>query len=283
VTRFAVIGHPVGHTLSPAMHAANFRAIGYDGDYGAFDVEPTDLSAALRRFAAEGYLGINCTIPHKEAAMRLMSHLDESAVRCAAVNTVKFEPDGTATGYNTDCDGFRLSLEDVGFSFARRNIVLLGAGGAARAVAVACLDAECASLAIANRTRAKAEALAVALADVAGGRITAFGGTETPETMQVLREADLIVNATSVGLGPNDPSAVPPEVFHAGQTVCDIIPVRRETSTLAAARLAGANVVGGLGMLVHQGAAAFRIWTGLQPDTLAMFKAISLDKQGASS
>ena len=153
--------------------------------------------------------------------------------------------------------------------------MLLGAGGAARAVAVACLDAGCASLVVANRTRTKAEALAAALSDVADGRISAFGGTETPETMQALREADLIVNATSVGLKPEDPSAVPPEVFRPGQTVCDIIPVRRETATLAAARSVGAKIVGGLGMLVHQGAAAFRIWTGLEPDVTAMFKAIS--------
>ena len=257
------------------MHAANFRAIGFDGDYGAFDVAPDELPDALRRFAREGYRGINCTIPHKEATLPLMTRLDASAMRCAAVNTVKFEPDGTTVGYNTDCDGFRLSLEDAGFPFAGRKAALLGAGGAARAVAVACLDAGCASLAIANRTRAKAEALAAALADISGGRISAFGGIETPETKQALREADLIVNATSIGLRPEDPSAVPPEVFRTDQTVCDIIPVRRETATLAAARSAGVKAVGGLGMLVHQGAAAFRIWTGLGPDVTAMFKAIS--------
>lgn len=257
------------------MHAANFRAIGFDGDYGAFDVAPDELSAAMLRFAREGYRGINCTIPHKEATLPLMTRLDTSALRCAAVNTVKFEPDGTTVGYNTDCDGFRLSLEDAGFPFVGRKAVLLGAGGAARAVAVACLDAGCASLAIANRTRAKAEKLADALADIADGRISAFGGTETPEAMQALREADLIVHATSIGLRPEDPSAVPPEVFRPGQTVCDIIPVRRETATLAAARSAGAKAVGGLGMLVHQGAAAFRIWTGFEPDVTAMFKAIS--------
>ncbi len=257
------------------MHASNFRAIRFDGDYGAFDVTPDELPDALRRFSKEGYRGINCTIPHKEATLPLMTRLDASAIRCAAVNTVKFESDGTTVGYNTDCDGFRLSLEDAGFSFAGRKAVLLGAGGAARAVAVACLDAGCVSLVVANRTRAKAEKLAVALADIFGGRISAFGGSETPETMQALREADLIVNATSIGLKPEDPSAVPPEVFRPDKTVCDIIPVRRETATLAAARSAGAKAVGGLGMLVHQGAAAFRIWTGLEPDITAMRRAIS--------
>ena len=275
MTKFAVIGHPVGHTLSPAMHLASFRAIGFDGDYSAFDVEPDGLAVAMRRFAAEGYRGINCTIPHKEAVLRLMSRLDASAIRCAAVNTVKIEPDGSMIGYNTDCDGFRLSLEEAGFSFAGRRIVLLGAGGAARAVAVACLDAGCSALAIANRTRERAEALAKTLADMdQASAVSAIGGASSAETMDALRDADLIVNATSVGLRPDDPSAVPPGIIREGQTVCDIIPVRRETPTLTAARQAGAKAVGGIGMLVHQGAAAFRIWTGLEPDVAAMFKAL---------
>ena len=200
MARFAVIGHPIGHTLSPILHTANFRALGFDGTYGACDVAPDELASALRRFVAEGYLGINCTIPHKEAVLPLMTRLDASAVRCAAVNTVKIEPDGTMVGYNTDCTGFSLSLEEKGVSCAGRHIVLLGAGGAARAVAVACLDEGCASLAIANRTRAKAETLAAALADLAHGRVLALGGAETPETRQALCAADLIVNATAVGL-----------------------------------------------------------------------------------
>ena len=276
MARFAVIGHPVGHTLSPILHTANFRALGFDGTYGACDVAPDELADALRRFVAEGYLGINCTIPHKEAVLPLMTRLDASAVRCAAVNTVKIETDGSMVGYNTDCTGFSLSLEEQGVSCAGRHIVLLGAGGAARAVAVACLDGGCASLAIANRTRAKAEALAAALADLANGRVSALGGAETPETRQALRDADLIVNATAVGLKADDPSAVPAEVLRAGQVVCDIIPVRRETATLAAAWAAGALAVGGLGMLVHQGAAAFRIWTGREPDVAAMFKVLDV-------
>ena len=212
MTRFAVIGHPVGHTLSPAMHAANFRAIGFDGDYGAFDVAPGELLDALRRFAGEGYLGINCTIPHKETVLPLMTRLDDSAIRCAAVNTVKFEPDGTTVGYNTDCDGFRLSLEEAGFSFTGRRIVMLGAGGAARAVAVACLNAGSSALAIANRTRQKAESLAATVAGIGAAAVSALGGVDDSETRKAMREADLIVNATSVGLKTDDSSAVPPEV-----------------------------------------------------------------------
>ena len=275
MARFAVIGHPIGHTLSPVLHTANFRALGFAGVYGACDVAPDELADALRRFVAEGYLGLNCTIPHKEAVLPLMTSLDASAVRCAAVNTVKIAPDGTTVGYNTDCEGFRLSLEEKGCALAGRSVVLLGAGGAARAVAVACLEGGCSSLSIANRTRAKAEALAAALNDrMHGSDVLALGGAETPETREALRAADIIVNATAVGLRSGDPSVVPDAALRPGQTVCDIIPVRRETATLAAARAAGAKTVGGLGMLVHQGAAAFRIWTGLEPDVMAMFNAL---------
>jgi len=258
------------------MHAASFRSIGYEGTYDAFDVAPSGLAGALVRFASEGYLGVNCTIPHKEAAMRLMTRLDASAVRCAAVNTVKFAQDGSTVGYNTDCDGFRLSLEERGFSFAGRSVVLLGAGGAARAVAVACLGAGCAELSIANRTLARAESLAAALEGISpSAKVNAIGGVDSPETCDRLRSADLTVNATSIGLNAADPSAVPPDAIRPGQTVCDIIPVRRETATIATARAAGADTVDGIGMLVHQGAAAFRIWTGLEPDTVAMRMAIS--------
>lgn len=258
------------------MHAASFRAIGYDGTYDAFDVAPSGLAGAFVRFAAEGYLGVNCTIPHKEAAMRLMARLDASAVRCAAVNTVKIAPDGSTTGYNTDCDGFRLALEERGVSFPGRRAVLLGAGGAARAVAVACLGAGCAELSIANRTFAKAESLAAALEGISpSAKVNALGGVDSRETCDRLRDADLIVNATSIGLNAADPSAVPPDAIRPGQTVCDIIPVRHETATIAAARAAGAMAVDGTGMLVHQGAAAFRIWTGLEPDIAAMRTAVS--------
>lgn len=261
------------------MHSASFRAIGFDGTYGAFDVAPQDLPSVLRRFAAEGYRGINCTIPHKEAVLPLLDRLDDSAVHCAAANTVLFAADGTTTGYNTDGAGFRLSLEECGFRFAGARIVLLGAGGAARAVSVACRDAGCAELAVSNRTRSRAESLVAELRRTeCAARMVDLGGVDDPETCRAVEEADLVVNATPLGLKPDDPSAVPQELLHAGQTVYDLIPVRRETATLAAARVAGARAVGGLGMLVHQGAAAFRIWTGLEPDISAMFSALGMGR-----
>ena len=269
--KFAVIGHPVGHSLSPAMHEASFRAIGFAGSYGAVDVAPEELPEAMKRFVAEGYRGINCTIPHKEAVMPLMDALDASAVTCGAVNTVRIEENGRTTGFNTDCVGFALSLEEACPSFRwQGEALMLGAGGAARAVAVACLEKGCTSLTIANRTRAKAEVLAEALREHYATPIVAIGLDE-------LRAADfsLIINTTAIGLKAEDASALPAAYFRPGQVVCDIIPVKRETATLFVARQAGAIGVGGLGMLIHQGAEAFRIWTGQEPDVAAMTAAIS--------
>lgn len=264
--KLGVFGHPVGHSLSPIMHAANFRALGMDGaSYLAFDVAPEALASELAQCIEEGYLGINCTVPHKRAVMELMTQLDASALRDGAVNTVKIAPDGTTTGYNTDGVGFLAPLKAAGFDWTGARVLLLGAGGAASAVARACLDAGCAELSIFNRTVEKAEALARSLdarvlADLNGLDGTCF---------------DLLVNATTVGLKPGDASAIPSRLFNAGQIVYDLIPIRRETATLSAARAAGARTIGGLGMLVAQGAAAFEIWTGRPASTAAMLAAVT--------
>lgn len=257
--KFAVIGHPVAHSLSPAMHTANFRSIGLDAVYAAFDVLPESLEGELKRFAAEGYRGINVTVPHKQAVMPFLTRLDPSAVHIGAVNTIRFEEDGSTTGFNTDMYGFLAPLKASGFKMEGSSVVLLGAGGAARAVAVACLDSGCTSLTIVNRTRSRADALSSSLSD---SRVTV---SET-----IPSDSSLLVNATSVGLKVDDPSAFPPSAISSETIVYDLIPVARETATIALARSIGARCFGGLGMLVAQGAEAFRIWTGLEPDVAAM-------------
>lgn len=268
--RFAVIGHPVAHSLSPKMHAANFRALGYAGEYGAEDVEPGQVAAVLAWFAAEGYRGINVTVPHKVETCGAMTRLDVSAARAGAVNTVRFEADGTTTGFNTDMAGFARPLTEAGFDLQGARVLLLGAGGASRAVAAACLDGGCAALRIANRTRERAEALVAALADP-----RAAADTLEDLTREDVAAQTLIVNCTTVGLKAEDPSVLPPDHFHAGQFVYDIIPCARETATLAAARATGARTLGGLGMLAAQAAESFRIWTGLTADLPAMLAALS--------
>lgn len=264
--KLGVFGHPVGHSLSPVMHAANFCALGMDGaSYLAFDVAPEALASELARRIEEGYLGVNCTVPHKRAVMELMTQLDASALRYGAVNTVKIAPDGTTTGYNTDGIGFLAPLKAAGFDWAGARVLLLGAGGAASAVARACLDAGCAELSIFNRTVEKAEALARSLDVQVLADLNGLDGARF----------DLLVNATTVGLKPEDASAIPSRLINAGQVVYDLIPVRRETATLCAARAAGARTIGGLGMLVAQGAAAFEIWTGRPASTSAMLAAVT--------
>lgn len=255
--RFAVIGHPVAHSLSPRIHAANFRALGIEAAYDAVDVASADLAAALRRFAADGLRGINVTVPHKVAVMDLVDRVDSAAAEAGAVNTVLFAPDGSTAGFNTDMAGFLHPLKSCGFPFAGAKVLVLGAGGASRAVVAACRAAGCASLTQANRT-ARPGMLQL--------------GSE--ECLAAARAADLVVNATTVGLREGDPCVIDAGAFRAGQLVYDLIPVARETATLAAARAAGARTLDGLGMLAAQAAESFRIWTGRMADLSAMLSAL---------
>lgn len=270
--KFAVIGHPIAHSLSPRMHTANFQVLGLAATYEAFDIEPADIPQALARFQAEGYLGINVTVPHKIAVKNAMTRLDVSAVRARAVNTVRFESDGTTTGFNTDMAGFRQPLDARGFPFAQARVVLLGAGGAARAVAAACLDAGCRNLVVANRTVEKAAALVSELAaeGVAACSLDELLATASERLCPDAASPLLLVNATTVGLKLDDPSVLPPDVFQPGQLVYDLIPVARETATRAAARAAGAETLDGLGMLAAQAAESFCIWTGQSANLAAM-------------
>ncbi len=254
------------------MHAANFQALGLAATYEAFDIAPGAVAQALARFRVEGYRGINVTVPHKIAVKNAMTRLDASAVRACAVNTVRFEADGTTTGFNTDMAGFRQPLDAQRFPLARARVVLLGAGGAARAVAAACLDAGCRDLVVANRTVEKAAVLVQALAadGVAACSLDDLLATAPERLRSAAASPLLIVNATTVGLRPDDPSVLPPAVFQPGQLVYDLIPVARETATRAAARAAGAATLGGLGMLAAQAAESFRIWTGQSAHLAAM-------------
>lgn len=255
--RFAVIGHPVAHSLSPRIHAANFRALGIEAAYDAVDVAPADLAAALRRFAADGFRGINVTVPHKVAVKELVDRVDSTAHEAGAVNTVLFAPDGSTTGFNTDMAGFLHPLKAMDFPFASAKVLVIGAGGASRAVMAACRAAGCAVVTQANRT--------------ARPGMLQLG---SDECLAAARSADLVVNATTVGLREGDPCVIAPDVFRAGQLVYDLIPVARETATLAAARAAGARTLDGLGMLAAQAAESFRIWTGRVADLSAMLAAL---------
>ena len=155
--KFAVIGHPVEHSLSPVMHAANFAALSLDATYGKFDVTPGDVARFVRDAGRGGYAGLNVTVPHKREVVSALDRLDESVVRYGACNTVKFEADGSATGYNTDVAGFLSSLAAHGFSVAGRKVFVVGCGGAGSAIAAACAYEGAAAVSLANRTFERAE------------------------------------------------------------------------------------------------------------------------------
>jgi shikimate dehydrogenase len=256
--RFALFGHPVAHSLSAKMHTASFKAIGFDAVYEAFDVPPENLESELKRVIEEGYSGLNLTIPHKKAVMPLLDRLDESARLYDAVNTVVINKDGSTVGFNTDVYGFLHDLEVRGVKVKGSKILMLGTGGAGKALARGLVEEGCAELKIANRTIRSAEMIKL--------------GSE--ECIKEARSADIIVNVTPVGLKEDDPPALPAEAFRENQVFYDCCPTAHIPSTVKAARSAGARTFDGKGFLVYQGARAFELWTGLEADVKAMFSVL---------
>ena len=253
-----VIGDPVRHSLSPAIHNAAFRALDLDWVYVAFPVAAGDGAAAIRAVRTLGLAGLNVTMPHKHDVLSELDHLSATAAALEAVNTVHRLGDALH-GENTDGAGFLDALHhDEGFDPAGRNVVVLGAGGAARAVVLALARAGAAEVAILNRTATKAQ-LAADLAPP---------GIARPGTDDDLAQADLVVNATPIGMhGTATQEALPldPKRLKPGQLVVDLVYHPLRTPLLAAARERGAIPVTGLGMLIHQAAHAFRLWTGEDP------------------
>lgn len=278
--KFAILGHPVAHSLSPVMHEANFKSLGYDGSYERFDVVPEDLASTVERLKSEGYRGLNITVPHKIHVIDSLTAIDESVRRYGACNTVRFEKDGGTTGFNTDVIGFIEGLNANGCPLQGKRVAILGCGGAGSALAFACCYEGADAVTVCARNEAKAKDLADKLEKLGtAAKISiavsqsANKGADDPWTKSAT-EADLVVNATPLGIREGDPSALPSEAFHPGQFVYDIVPVKTFPPTAAAARKAGATAFDGLQFLAGQGAAAFKLWTGLEADKLSMLKAI---------
>lgn len=261
-TRVAgVIGHPVRHSLSPVIMNAAFEAAALDWVYLAFDVQAVDAADAVRAVRSLDLVGLNVTMPHKDAAARAVDRLTSAAARLGAVNCVT-RVDDELVGDNTDGAGFIWSLERRGIEVAGRRCVVLGAGGAARSVIVALADAGAADVAVINRDAQRG----VVAAELAG----AVGRSAD---LSAIDPADLVVNATPVGMavpdGPAVPGGdaagecvVPPGSLRPGHVVVDLVYHPERTPLLAAAEAAGATVIGGLGMLVGQAALAFELWSG---------------------
>jgi shikimate dehydrogenase len=256
-----VYGFPIAHSASPAMHNAAFAVLGLDWRYLAFEVDPKNLRAAIEGAKAMNFAGINLTVPHKLLALEMADVLDESAKMWGAVNTIKFETgkDGkiSARGFNTDADAVVTALrEDLKLELRGAKILLLGAGGAGRTVALKLASENIAELFLVNRTEEKAEVVA--------GEITERFPAVKVSLGYPKANVDLLLNATSLGLKADDSSPLDEKQFSLKQTraVYDMIYRPAETKLLAAARAARCKTANGLGMLLHQGAKAFEIWTG---------------------
>ncbi len=257
---FALIGDPVEQSLSPAMHNAVFKALGLDCAYVALRVPKVMLADAMAGVRALGIAGLNVTHPHKVSIAGILDELDESASSVGAVNTVKNER-GKLTGFNTDGAGAVRALEREVGKLAGRRAVLFGAGGAARAIAFSLVQAGV-ELTIANRTAVKAQVLAAEVERKFGTKV-ALVGIERRALGEAVKRADLLINATTIGMRPNvNQTLVTADMMHRGLVVNDIVYEPLQTKLLREAKRAGARTVNGLGMLVQQGALAFEVWTG---------------------
>lgn len=268
-----VIGDPVTHSRSPQMHNAAFQELGLDYVYVAFPVVRGDLPMALLGFQALRIAGINATIPHKPDLVPLVGRLSREAEIIGAVNTLVFTEDGTE-GHNTDARGFLAALEEEGLDLKTgKPATILGAGGAARAIVVALALQGIEPIHIVNRTPERATLLAKDIAQQTGVEITG-DALDAPQLRDWLGESQLLVNTTSAGMDPSLPLIVDPDWFPKGMIFYDIVYTPPETRLMAAARERGMAVLGGIGMLVHQGAIAFELWTGIEPPVETMRKAL---------
>lgn len=250
--RACVLGLPVAHSLSPYLHGHWLKKNNIAGEYTAIETPAGKLADTLNRLADQGYAGCNLTLPLKEATLPLMDVCDETTLAAGAVNTVVFRA-GKRIGYNSDGYGFMESLWQQHKEWRKDHVVILGAGGAARAIAAALLKAGVARFTIINRTRRTAEKM---IADL---KLPAEVGSMVPEN------ASLLVNATSLGMAGQPPLGVDISALLPGAAVCDIVYRPLETPLLAAARARGLATIEGLPMLLHQGRLGFKLWYGVDP------------------
>jgi len=272
-TALAVLGHPIKHSVSPAMHNAALAELARTDprfaawNYVRFDIHPDDLPRALELLYTRGFHGVNLTVPHKIIAFDRVATVDPAARPVGAVNTLRRTPAGWQ-GFNTDGYGLATAVrETLGRTLAGAHVVLLGAGGAARGAAVECLQQGCASLAIANRTKENLDTLLALLAPLAREiPVRGFAPAVPPADLPA---GALVINATSAGLRETDPLPVALESLPRPAAVFDMIYNPPATGLLQAAERLGLPKANGLAMLVHQGARALEIWTGIAAARLA--------------
>jgi len=283
ILKVGVTGYPLSHTVSPAFQQPAFDHYGIPAEYRPYPVTAEELPALIAQLNDAEWLGLNVTIPHKEAVTALVDRCTPTAANIGAVNTL-FKEEGSLIGDNTDAHGFLTALRTDGATDpAGKRVLVLGAGGAGRAVLVALAQAGASHITLANRHRERAENLLDSLEAALHAQETAVAGWHSAEVQAAAVAADIIVNSTAVGMakGPApDESPLPPHVFRQDQTVFDLVYTPRRTRLLRFAQAGGARTLDGLPMLVYQGAAAFERWTG-KPAPLKLMKAKAQAALGA--
>jgi shikimate dehydrogenase len=279
-----LLGWPVAHSLSPAMHNAAAAALGLDLVYLPLAVHPDLLAEAVRGLAALGFRGANVTVPHKEAVMPLLDAIDPAAAAIGAVNTIVVSGQPSApqaerphlTGYNTDWSGFLAHLSELGLTIDGRQSLILGAGGSARAVAYALASAGGRAHIFARREAQAQQLVAALAAHCPAGSLATNAWPALAQARNDFPEAALIINTTPLGMTPNVDSSPWPEsaALPEGAFIYDLVYNPAETRLMGQARAAGLKASNGLGMLLRQGAHSFQLWTGLEPDLAVMAQAL---------
>lgn len=249
-----IFGYPIEHTLSPLMHNTAFKDLELDNCYVPFLVRPDNLMYAVQAIKALNMLGVNITVPHKENVLPLLDKIDKEAAFIGAVNTIT-NVDGKLTGYNTDGRGFMSSLDEEGVSVEGKEVLIVGTGGACRAISYY-LSEKASKLSLFDIDRPKAEKLANDLSEIRDN-------IHLVDKIEDAGKPDIIINATPLGMKPDDPLPIDPELITSGMVVYDL--VYKTTTLLKEADSKGAKTINGSGMLLWQGVLAFELWTGVMP------------------
>ncbi len=259
-----IIGHPVEHSLSPVIQNACFKELGLDFCYLPFHLFPQDLKAGIGFLRVmRNFRGLNVTIPHKETVLPLLDEVTKEAEEIGAVNTIEILENRSLKGHNTDARGFLAAFrEKIGTSLKNQSVLMVGAGGVARAVGHRLSKEGVSEIIVVNRTPSRAEALAQQLRVWSPPLKTQVINQDEADLSQFLSKTDLLINATSLGLHGTDPLPISLEGLKSTAVVCDLVYHREGTSFLKMAKGKGFKTVDGLPMLIHQGALAFEIWTG---------------------
>jgi shikimate dehydrogenase len=272
-SRYAVIGWPVHHSVSPQMQQAAFDALDLPAHYERRAVAPEELAAAVEQLRNEGFAGWNVTVPHKQDIIPFLDEIDSGARRAGSVNTV-LNRQGVLTGYSTDGYGLAAAVkESFGIDVTDRKFLFIGCGGAARAASIYFAAQGARELVLVNRTLARAEAVAGIAAAVAPDcQISCLRPDQSDRIARALRNCDAVIQSTSLGLRSDDPMPLDPELISARLAVMDMI--YRQTPFLAAVAARGCRTADGRGMLLHQGARSFMLWTGQPAPVQAMREAL---------